>query len=100
MWSRATSRPERNPSKQVLITLRLLGGAKKAVGTQSVNFEGTSASVSEILDFLGKMAVEPRLLQRGNLIVAINGVDSASLGGDPRAVDGDVVTIVPVIHGG
>lgn len=83
-----------------MITLKLLGGAKKAVGRPSVDLERKSASVPEILDFLNGVAVEPRLLQRTNLIVAINGVDSLSLGDSAQAVDGDVVTIVPVVHGG
>ncbi len=85
-----------------MITIRLLGGAKKAVGGKaSIDLEKSNATVLEILQFLQGLAVEPRLLRRENLIVAINGADSSALSGkDPVAKSGDVVTIVTVVHGG
>jgi sulfur-carrier protein len=84
-----------------MIAIRLLGGAKKAVGKPAVDLDWPSASVSEILDFLTTISAEPHLLQRCNLIIALNGVDSASLQGDKTMVKGgDKVTIVTVVHGG
>ncbi|HEY7734955.1 MAG TPA: KEOPS complex subunit Cgi121 [Nitrososphaera sp.] len=85
-----------------MIAIRLLGGAKKAVGGRaSLELERSSASVLEILRYLQDIAVEPRLLRRENLIIAINGADSSALSGkDPVAKSGDVVTIVTVVHGG
>ncbi len=85
-----------------MITIRLLGGAKKAVGGKaSLELEKSNASVLEILQFLQDLAVEPRLLRRENLIIAINGADSSALSGkDPVAKSGDVVTVVTVVHGG
>jgi tRNA threonylcarbamoyladenosine modification (KEOPS) complex Cgi121 subunit/molybdopterin converting factor small subunit len=84
-----------------MITVRLLGGAKKAVGKPAVNIEKPSASVSEILKFLHGISADPRLLQPNNLIVAVNGVDSAALQGENTvAKSGDTVTIVTVVHGG
>jgi tRNA threonylcarbamoyladenosine modification (KEOPS) complex Cgi121 subunit/molybdopterin converting factor small subunit len=85
-----------------MITIRLLGGARKAVGSRSaVNFDRHQASVLEILKFLQNISAEPRLLQPNNLIIAVNGVDSAALQGESTvARDGDTVTIVTVVHGG
>ena len=84
-----------------MITIRLLGGAKKAVGRAAVNLDRPSASVSDILDFLTTISVEPHILQRSNLIIALNDVDSASLQGNNTLVkSGDTVKIVPVVHGG
>lgn len=85
-----------------MITIRLLGGARKAVGsTSAVNFDRHQASVLEILKFLQNISAEPRLLQPNNLIIAVNGVDSAALQGESTvARDGDTVTIVTVVHGG
>ncbi|HEY7506150.1 MAG TPA: KEOPS complex subunit Cgi121 [Nitrososphaera sp.] len=85
-----------------MITIRLLGGAKKAVGGKaSLELDTSTASVLEILRFLRNLAVEPRLLRRENLIIAINGADSSVLpGDDPVAKSGDVVTVVTVVHGG
>ncbi|MEO9362755.1 MAG: KEOPS complex subunit Cgi121 [Nitrososphaera sp.] len=84
-----------------MIRIRLLGGAKKAVGKPSVDLDREQASVSEVLTFLQGISQEPRLLQAGNLIIAINGVDSQVLSGpDTVARKGDTVTIVTVVHGG
>ncbi len=69
-----------------MITIRLLGGAKKAVGKPVVDLDRPSASVSEILDFLTTVSAEPRLLQRDNLIITLNDVDSASLQGHNTTV--------------
>ncbi|MDQ4051030.1 MAG: MoaD/ThiS family protein [Thermoproteota archaeon] len=84
-----------------MITIRLLGGAKKAVGRPSVNLDRSSASISDILDYLTTISIEPHLLQRTNLIIALNDVDSASLqGNNTLAKSGDTVKIVTVVHGG
>jgi tRNA threonylcarbamoyladenosine modification (KEOPS) complex Cgi121 subunit/molybdopterin converting factor small subunit len=84
-----------------MIAIRLLGGAKKAVGKPAVDLDRPSASVAEILQFLTGVSTDPRLLQPNNLIVAINGVDSAALqGSQTLARSGDTVTIVTVVHGG
>ena len=84
-----------------MITIRLLGGARKAVGKPFANLEKDESSVSGILSYLQHISAEPRLLQPGNLIVAINGVDSAALAGADTVVRaGDAVTVVTVVHGG
>lgn len=84
-----------------MITIRLLGGAKKAVGKPAVNIEKPSVSVSEILKFLQDISADSRLLQPNNLIVAVNGIDSAALQGENTvAKSGDTITIVTVVHGG
>src|ERR687891_209674 len=84
-----------------MITIRLLGGAKKAVGKSAVDLDRPYASVSDILDFLTAISAEPRLLQRSNLIITLNDVDSASLRGhDTMVKSGDKVTVVTVVHGG
>jgi tRNA threonylcarbamoyladenosine modification (KEOPS) complex Cgi121 subunit/molybdopterin converting factor small subunit len=84
-----------------MITIRLLGGAKKAVGKPAVNLDRPSASISDILDYLISISTEPHLLQRSNLIIALNDVDSASLQGNNTLVkSGDTVKIVTVVHGG
>jgi sulfur-carrier protein len=84
-----------------MITIRLLGGAKKAVGKTVVDLDRRQSVVSEILKFLQGMSAEPRLLEPGNLIIAVNGVDSAAISGPDTVVNGgDIVTVVTVVHGG
>jgi len=84
-----------------MITIRLLGGAKKAVGKSSVSLDRPAASVAEILQFLASISTDTRILQPNNLIIALNGVDSSALQ-DRQTVakSGDTVTIVTVVHGG
>lgn len=84
-----------------MIAIRLLGGAKKAVGKPLVQLDREAATVSEILAYLQGISSEPRLLQPGNLIVVVNGVDSAAVAGpETVAKGGDEVTVVTVVHGG
>jgi tRNA threonylcarbamoyladenosine modification (KEOPS) complex Cgi121 subunit/molybdopterin converting factor small subunit len=85
-----------------MIVIRLLGGAKKALaGKTSLHFEKQSATVSEILEYLLSISSYPDLLNLANLIIAVNGTDSAALQGRSTAVNsGDVVTVVTVVHGG
>src|SRR5437867_11564861 len=84
-----------------MIAVRLLGGARKAVGKQTVDLDTPSASVTEILQFLTGISADPGRLQPNNLIVAVNGVDSAALQGQQTlARRGDTVTIITVVHGG
>jgi len=84
-----------------MIIIRLLGGAKRAVGSPSLEFDRAQATVSDVLVHLQKVAKEPRMLQPGNLIIAVNGVDSQAISGqDTQVSDGDTVTVVTVVHGG
>ena len=41
-----------------MITIRLLGGAKKAIGRPTVDLDRSSASVTEILQYLRSIAVD------------------------------------------
>lgn len=84
-----------------MILIKLLGGAKKAIGRPSIVFDKPTASVSEIFAFLLKNAVEPNLLKPSNILIAINGVESSSLSGNSTIVKtGDTITVVTVVHGG
>lgn len=85
-----------------MITIRLLGGAKKALGgTGTIVLDSPEANLSEILRHLQSLSSEPRLLDPANLILAVNGVDSAALHGESTtAKSGDTVTVVTVVHGG
>ena len=84
-----------------LITINILGGAKKIVGTSSLIFNRSNASVSEILAFLQENAAESKILNVNNILIAINGIESSALSGnDTIAKTGDVITIVSAVHGG
>ena len=84
-----------------MITINILGGARKIVGTSSLEFNRSNASISEILAFLQENAPEPKILSVNNILIAVNGVESSALSGNETvAKTGDVITIVSVVHGG
>jgi molybdopterin converting factor small subunit/tRNA threonylcarbamoyladenosine modification (KEOPS) complex Cgi121 subunit len=85
-----------------MITIKLLGGAKKTLATDKLEFEKDDSTISELLDFLQtKIPKNMSPLDVKNMLVAVNGVDSVTLDGFATKIkDGDIVSVIPVIHGG
>jgi molybdopterin converting factor small subunit len=84
-----------------LITLKLLGGVKFAVGKNSVVIDKSQSTVKEIIEELKNEVIEPKILNEKNLMVSVNGIDSSVTGGKETVIKtGDVITIVTIIHGG
>ena len=84
-----------------MITLKLLGGVKFAVGKNSVVIDKSQSTVKEIIEELKHEAIEPKILNEKNLMVSVNGIDSSVTGGKETVIKtGDVITIVTIIHGG
>ncbi len=84
-----------------MITLKLLGGVKFAVGKDSVVIDKSQSTVKEIIEELKNEAIEPKILHEKNLMVSVNGIDSSVTGGKETVIKtGDVITIVTIIHGG
>lgn len=84
-----------------MITLKLLGGVKFAVGKNSVVIDKSQSTVKEIIEELKNEAIEPKILNEKNLMISVNGIDSSVTGGKETIIKtGDVITIVTIIHGG
>jgi len=85
-----------------LITVKFLGGAKKSYSTDSIEIEQNVLTLQELLDYLIKnKPVNEYTLDVKNLLIAVNGVDSSAIQGqDTKLKTGDVVSIIPIIHGG
>ena len=85
-----------------MITVKLLGGAKKSFSTDSLSVEKDELTVQQLLDYLIlKKPEKTPELDTANILVAINGSDSSVMGGKSAILhSGDVVSIIPVIHGG
>jgi len=85
-----------------MITINLLGGAKKSLSTDKLKFEKDSSTISELLDFLQtQIPKNTHALDIKNILVAVNGVDSSTLDGFKTKIkDGDIVSVIPIIHGG
>ncbi len=85
-----------------MITVKLLGGAKKSFSSDKLEIQNDNVTISTLLDDL-KVHIPAHLpqLDQNNILVAVNGVDSSVLQGkDTMLKNGDVVSIIPVVHGG
>ena len=85
-----------------MITVKLLGGAKKSLSADKLEIEKDGSTVAELIEFL-QQSIPKNMpsLDVKNMLVAINGVDSSALQGfATKLKNGDVVSIIPVIHGG
>jgi molybdopterin converting factor small subunit len=84
-----------------LITLKLLGGVKFAMGKTSMVINKSQVTVKEIIEELKNESRHTKILNEQNLIITVNGVDSSITGGKETVIkSGDILTIVTIIHGG
>jgi len=85
-----------------MITVKFLGGAKKSFSVDSLTLEKTDFTIEQLLDFLVKNKPNnDNKLDVKNLLVAINGIDSSAIDGPlTKLKNNDVVSIIPIIHGG
>jgi molybdopterin converting factor small subunit len=85
-----------------LITIKLLGGARKSFNSENIILDVNSITIGDLLDHL--LSIKPNntlKLDTKNILVAINGIDSSALEGHNTLVQtNDTVSIIPVIHGG
>lgn len=85
-----------------MITVKLLGGARKSFASDKLEIQSDSMSISGLLDHLQESipATSPPL-DSNNILVAVNGVDSSALQGKETLLkNGDIVSIIPLVHGG
>ena len=85
-----------------MITVKLVGGAKKSFPTEKLEFEKSGITIKELIDLIleSKPNDSPEL-DTENILIAVNGVDSSALEGRSTIIkNDDVVSIIPVIHGG
>lgn len=84
-----------------MITLKLLGGVKFAMGKTSLVIDKSQSTVKEIIEELKNHSRNTKILNEQNLIITVNGVDSSVTGGKETVIkSGDILTIVTIIHGG
>lgn len=85
-----------------MIVIKLLGGAKKSFGKDLIQTDHDDITISQLLEYL--LSIKPAdtiTLDTKNLLIAVNGADSSALSGHDTLIhSGDVVSIIPVIHGG
>ena len=79
-----------------------MGGAKKVFSADSIEIAKIDITIQQLLDLL--IAGKPKdniELDTNNLLIAVNGVDSSALDGYMTKIkNGDIISIIPIIHGG
>ena len=85
-----------------MITVKLLGGAKKSFSTDKIVLEKKADTINELIRHLIEIKPKDTLeFDTNNLLIAVNGVDSSALQGyDTKLGDNDEISIIPIIHGG
>lgn len=85
-----------------MIIIKLVGGAKKSFFTDELKIDKFDISIQELLDLLLELKpVNTPNLDVENILIAVNGVDSSAMEGKmTKLKNDDVVSIIPVIHGG
>ena len=85
-----------------LITVKLMGGAKKSFSTDKIVLEKNTFTINELISHL--MDIKPKdtlEFDTNNLLIAVNGIDSSALQGyDTKLNSDDEISIIPIIHGG
>ena len=85
-----------------MVTVNLVGGARKSFQTDSLEITQSIDDISELLSHLiSKKPENTPDFDGKNLLIAVNGVDSSALAGtNTQLKQNDVVNIIPIIHGG
>jgi len=85
-----------------MITVKLVGGAKKSFSTEQLHIDKSDITIQELLDLLLELKpVDTPDLDTENILIAINGTDSSAMEGKSTKIkNNDLVSIIPVIHGG
>jgi molybdopterin converting factor small subunit/tRNA threonylcarbamoyladenosine modification (KEOPS) complex Cgi121 subunit len=85
-----------------MITIKLVGGAKKSFSTDQLELDVDDITIEKLLELLLEMKPKNApTLDINNILIAVNGADSSAMEGKmTKLKDNDLVSIIPVIHGG
>jgi len=85
-----------------MVTIKLVGGARKSFSTDQLELDVDDVTITKILEML--LEIKPKntpSLDTNNILIAVNGADSSALEGKmTRIKNSDLISIIPIIHGG
>ncbi len=85
-----------------MVTVKLVGGAKKLFSTDQLELEIDNITIERLLELL--IEIKPKntpILDTNNILIAVNGADSSAMEGKlTRIKNSDLISIIPIIHGG
>jgi len=85
-----------------MFTVKFVGGAKKSFPVEQLKIDQSNLSIQELIDLLLELkSKDSPKLDTDNVLIAINGADSSAMDGKSTIIqENDLVSIIPVIHGG
>jgi molybdopterin converting factor small subunit/tRNA threonylcarbamoyladenosine modification (KEOPS) complex Cgi121 subunit len=85
-----------------MITIKLVGGAKKSFLTDQLELDIDDITIEQLLEKLLELKPkETPTLDTNNILIAVNGADSSAMEGRmTRIKKNDSISIIPIIHGG
>ena len=85
-----------------MFSVKFVGGAKKSFPTEYLKIDKSDITIQELINLLSELKPEntPKL-DTENILIAINGADSSAMDGKSTIIkNDDLVSIIPIIHGG
>lgn len=85
-----------------MFTVKFVGGAKKSFPMELLKIDKSNVTIQELIALLLELKpLDTPELDTDNVLIAVNGADSSAMDGKLTEIkDNDVVSIIPVIHGG
>jgi tRNA threonylcarbamoyladenosine modification (KEOPS) complex Cgi121 subunit/molybdopterin converting factor small subunit len=85
-----------------MFTVKFVGGARKSFLTEQLKIDKSDISIQELINLLLELKpTDSPKLDTDNILIAINGSDSSAMDGKYTKIkNNDLVSIIPVIHGG
>ena len=85
-----------------MIFVKFVGGAKKSFLSEQLEIDKSDISIQELIDLLLELQpINASKLDTKNILIAINGSDSSAMEGRSTKIkNNDIVSIIPLIHGG
>jgi len=85
-----------------MFSVKFVGGAKKSFPIEYLKIDKSDITIQELINLLFELKPEntPKL-DAENVLIAINGADSSAMDGKSTIIkNNDLVSIIPIIHGG
>ena len=85
-----------------MFTVKFVGGAKKSFPVEELKIDQSNLTIQELINLLLELKpTDTPKLDTDNVLIAINGADSSAMDGKSTMIkENDLVSIIPVIHGG
>jgi molybdopterin converting factor small subunit/tRNA threonylcarbamoyladenosine modification (KEOPS) complex Cgi121 subunit len=85
-----------------MFTVKFVGGAKKSFPIEHLKIDKSNITIQELITLLSELKPgDTPELDTDNVLIAINGADSSAMDGKSTKIkDNDLVSIIPIIHGG